>query len=1073
MEITLIANTGLQFYTTHATIDTSAPATYNEIPVPTLMFSEHIDDSGERDVLELMYPSPQGNMSLGELSDEKVLLKQVINGEEILQFDVAGRPVVKPFNELPINMLSLIPDDRCYSEFNIDGAFMLVDPDTQEMETPFQRILGKWIPVPMFLLDNELRTKNVEASGWCRLKIEYVKDMKVGKEYSFTWAFDTQLADSDFDTYHVNMNSESKRIKVGLSTDIPHTLEYLRQNEWVSDYMGHLIFGWNKPAEIKRGRLLSKCSQIAYFINLFTQLRVLDVAPVVTLYNDSSHKPVLVDLVLDIGNSRTCGMLFENEDFTQATMLSLRDMTDPRQVYKGSFDMRLAFHRTEFGQDNMDLNNVFQWRSAVRIGEEARKLICKSRPADGLSMRLTHHSSPKRFLWDKDKFNGHWEFLLTDEDPLAIQRDGVSIPQLTVQFNPDGSFRTQDNDQSRDGDMNVSFSRSSLMTMALVEMLQQAMCQINSYEYVNPVTGRGQVDRKRVLNNIIVTCPTAMSQKEQLRLRECAYDAYVSILRSMDHEGEYYEYYEPSKWEDKISVIPSSADLNMNDVTQFGKKVEWSYDEASCCQLVYLYAEINEHYRGNAKKFIESKGHVRPEFKDVGYDDKSLTIGSVDIGAGTTDLMICSYKYQQLSQQFIVTPVPLFWDSYYFAGDDILHQIVLNHVLKEPVVTPIRDCYGTIYNAICSYMTKERYGEGHKPTDSELAMIRLEAKEQFLSFFGTNHSKMPFLDLIMRNDFNVQVSVPLAQKMMDMLKNSEPAQDITYSDIFPDIKPSGHLLDFFCDKFGFRFESLKWNYSPERLEKTIRIQVEKLLRQLSVLLDVYDCDIVLLAGRPTSLQVIADLFLKFFPVSPDRLIRLMPENLHCVDPEKRKTCYRVGRWFPSSNHRGYFEDLKPVVAVGAMVGYLGSHGKLSSFQIDMKEMKKRMKSTAVFLGNLDCAEQRIHVQDIVLSPEKNSATLDVVHLPYYIGCKQICSEHYQARPLFALVLKQGVDTKSYDLSRLKVTVMRNYVQNREVLTLMNAFDARSCSITDLLDLRIQSITSENDFWLDNGAFKFD
>ena len=948
---------------------------------------------------------------------------------------------------------------------------MLMDADSQEMQTPFQRILGKWIPVPMFQVNSENHTVNTKAGGWCRLKIDYVEDRKVGKEYAFTWAFDTELAHDEYDIYHVSMQPDCKKMIFALSTTIPHILEFIKNNDWLSDYMGHLIFGWNKPFDTQRGALLSKCSHIAYYINLFTQLRILEVAPQVKLFNnDKSLKPIPVDLVLDIGNSRTCGILFENQDFTQATMLALRDLTDPRQVYRSSFDMRMAFHRAEFGRDNMELNNVFQWRSAVRIGEEAQKLICKSRPTDGLSMRLTHHSSPKRFLWDNDRYDGHWEFLLTDEEPVSIQRDGVFIGRLTVQFNPDGTFRTEDNDQSNDGDMNVSFSRSSLMTMVMIEILQQAMCQINSYEYVNPVTGRGQVDRKRVLKNIIITCPIAMSQKEQLHLRQCAHDAYVAILRSKD-DNDYYEFYDPSKWDDKISVIPSVEDLKMSNVVQFDKKTEWSYDEASCCQLVYLYAEIHERYSGDAKNFIENKGHVRPEFKNNGYDNKSLTIGSVDIGAGTTDLMICSYKYQQLGKQSIITPVPLFWDSYYFAGDDILHQVVINHVLKEPVETPIRKGYGTIYNAICSTIAIHRYGE-RQLTTSELTIVRVEASEKLLSFFGTSNWNMVDLDRIMRNDFNVQVSVPLAQKMLDMLKNSELAHDLSFDDIFSDIRPSVHLLDFFASKMGFRFEELKWSFSPDRLEKTIRIKIEKLLRQLSVLLHVYDCDIVLLAGRPTSLQVISDLFLKFFPVSPDRLIRMLPENPHCIDPEKRKTCYHVGRWFPTANHRGYFEDLKPVVAVGAMVGYLGSHGKLPFFQLDMREMKKCMKSTAVFMGNFEDTNQRIHVEDIILSPEKNSATFDVIGLPYFIGCKQIRSEYYQARPLYALVLKKGVDATQYDLSRLKVTIMRNYVQNREHLTLVNAFDAMNNSVVELLDLRIQSITSEDGFWLDNGAFKF-
>ncbi|MBK8369770.1 MAG: virulence factor SrfB [Saprospiraceae bacterium] len=55
---------------------------------------------------------------------------------------------------------------------------------------------------------------------------------------------------------------------------------------------------------------------------------------------------------------------------------------------------------------------------------------------------------------------------------------------------------------------------------------------------------------------------------------------------------------------------------------------------------------------------------------------KSLTVGSVDIGAGTTDVMIAAYKYQDDFDQCTISPVPLFWESFYFAGDDLMKRLV-------------------------------------------------------------------------------------------------------------------------------------------------------------------------------------------------------------------------------------------------------------------------------------------------------------------------------------------------------------------------------------------------------------
>ncbi len=60
-----------------------------------------------------------------------------------------------------------------------------------------------------------------------------------------------------------------------------------------------------------------------------------------TISSDPTVKPVNVDLVLDIGNSRTCGMLIENfpnqqkVDLGNSFILQLRDLEDPASALQG------------------------------------------------------------------------------------------------------------------------------------------------------------------------------------------------------------------------------------------------------------------------------------------------------------------------------------------------------------------------------------------------------------------------------------------------------------------------------------------------------------------------------------------------------------------------------------------------------------------------------------------------------------------------------------------------------------------------------------------------------------------
>jgi hypothetical protein len=135
------------------------------------------------------------------------------------------------------------------------------------------------------------------------------------------------------------------------------------------------------------------------------------------------------------------------------------------------------------------------------------------------------------------------------------------------------------------------------MTFAFIEIFQHAITQINSIKYREMW---GNIDCRRRIRNVIITCPTAMPLNEQIRLRQSATDAYDAILRCIPG-------LKPAQ------IIPNVESLKITDEYANINSRIWSYDEASCCQLVYLYAEIAQRYSGAVDKFFELKGHVRPE----------------------------------------------------------------------------------------------------------------------------------------------------------------------------------------------------------------------------------------------------------------------------------------------------------------------------------------------------------------------------------------------------------------------------------------------------------------------------
>ncbi len=1058
----LIANSGIHFITTEKEFNPAEQLAFPNGKILKYAFCETADFITGEQIFDLLYYHSQEGIYIPvtELRQSDMTEKRP-NGRE--ELDDAGMMRMKK-DESTALFSSYHDGDSEIFNINSLAGYRVKDQNGQICQA-FDLLLGKWLPMPMF----EKEVDGVTAGDpftWCRVRIDCIGpgQKKGSNRYRFIWAFDTTLGNMDIDASTSNTiyfsddmdeslvhykqpffyDDEEDQKEFCLCNRADELLDFMSVSDYFSafaDYFSSLMGQHNRTESRK---------YIGYFIYLVNFLRNIGAAPEITLHNNQ-RKTVDVDLVLDIGNSRTCGVLFEEGDFTKACMLEVRDLSDPSVTYEKSYDMRLAFRKADFGNAIVLDDGTFEWKSLVRIGDEAKRLVYRSLEEDGLSEKTTNYSSPKRYLWDLKPYDGRWEFLTTVDDPSNVRlADNVYISGLSDLFDHAGNYIGPDGtDANPDGG---NYSRSALMTFVLIEILQQANTQINGIKFR---TKHGNLDCKRVLRNIIITCPTAMPQQEQEKLRHCAEDAIAALHHC-------------TPGFDTPKVIPTSASLRVKDDDMDSKARMWSYDEASCCQLVYLYAEIAQRYDGEIDKFFKLKGHVRPEEKAEGYEGKSLTIGSIDIGAGTTDVMICSYQYQGEGRSKL-TPTPLYWDSFYLAGDEILHNLIQNLVIEgKPHDNPN---LGNIYSAL--------YARLKNMSDDELQMLpclkdnqvyrgkvydiviekdnperRTTLLKAFASnllrdFFGFDSSMMTHRDRRCRVDFNTQISVPIAQHFMEQLRLKRPLRTFTFDDLFGKLKPADYLLDYFEQHFGFSFTELNWRFDPQEVATIVKNTLEPLMKQLSVVLYAYHCDVLILAGRPSSLDAITELFIKYIPIAPDRLIRLND--------------YRVGTWYPFADGQGYFYDQKSVVAVGGMVGYLAANQGFNGMSIDFSRMIKNMKSTACYMGNYNARRQQ--VPTAFLTPTNGSATIDIAVFPAFIGCKQFNSPLYQARPLYAIYNNSSHPS-------LRITLSRNYYESREDLVIEEAMDEEGNTLPKReVELVLQSLVDDGQYWLDKGEFE--
>jgi hypothetical protein len=1045
MGISLIANSGIQFHSFEAEFNSSHDV------IKSMGLHECTNSNYEMTV-EYAYFLPNDGVWVAKKS---LIREGYINEKNQLSEDVN------------VNTLTALDQgNECYTANDIEDALEYYE--------------NKWIPLPFFK-KGETGNFTFGPTTWVRglFKDITLAENKRTKKYKIILAFDTNIA-KDPEGYFTPKYSDisSGNNYYALCSNEDQNLNFCNRDfggDWVDDYLIQEYYVDGKiPSTFPMTRHLGA------YLYLIKYLATLDVFPEVEFHSDN-NEAIDVDLVLDIGNANTCGLLFESPatnkhfEFDKVKKLELNDLSldnkdfskSQRTSYDNPFNMRLVFSKADLGGiRNYSYQNSFAWPSLVRVGQEAKRLINLGE-LNRQEETATNNSSPKRYLWDDKQVKIPWEYIKIpklphkdkeDETAQNIERfrPKVYYEGISNQFKGDGRYTTDNN-----FGVIPQYSRKSLMTFVFIEIYLHALTQINSHKFR---TDHGGLSKPRKLRRVIITCPTSIVQAEQVILRECAMNAGKALTHFYKT---HYELSDPTNFLN-FEVIPSPKDLAKKlDVSD--TKKHWIYDEATCCQLVYLYSEISKRYLNDSQLFFDLYGKKRNNIfdgKEEFLGDKSLIIGSIDIGGGTTDLMICSYHYTKNQTDAVIEPRPLFWDSFNFAGDDLLKKIVQFIVLEVPNGDSFEEgCTGVI--------------ETHA-RNSECG----DVTSKMLNFFGTDKTSQPYQQRIYRKNFVVQFAIPVALKFLEHARLEKEDVEVGFEEIFPDSKPNEELLAYFNKLMNgagsnkFRVQDIVWKLSKDRVNDIVESTFSSLLKQLSILVSAYDCDIVLLAGKPTTLSKFRELMIGYYPVSPDRIISL--------------NSYRVGRWYPYSDERGCFEDTKTIVPVGALVSLMGEENKLKNFKLNTEYLRTKLISTCDYIGALNAYTKDIDEEYLTIEIKRKEAVVD--SLPLVIGYKQISNKKYLGRPIYSLEfntekLKENVITKFPESSNgeignelkkyrsslerrmpYKITFKRSVNLSKEEIQIDKIKDADNNEIPPkFLTLSLKTL-SEDSYWLDKGIF---
>ncbi|PKE32028.1 virulence factor SrfB [Rahnella sp. AA] len=940
---------------------------------------------------------------------------------------------------------------------------------------------GTWLPLPLF----RFSPPNIYQEGplnWARFRIVKLTEPDMdGHSHRMTLAIDTRImakqqAAADLSPHQEDVNAGAT-FAVATAT---YALNWYLTQDWVKDWLKEVFTDASKSRDIdEREQELAEQYPLAHYLNLLSLMAIpveglqtqkeptieLPQFRVIANRETNAIRPISVDLILDVGNSRTCGILIEDHGqsgsgLTQNYVLKLRDLSSPEHVYTDPFESRVEFSQAFFGKDHFSVrsgrHDAFQWPTIARIGGEAGRLAARRRGSEG----STGISSPKRYLWDEKFYGQGWRFngsYVQDTNPLA-----TAAPFANLINEKGQALHTIEDEMDRIPVFTPRYSRSSLMTFMLSEVLTQAISQINSPEQR---IRQGHAGIPRQLRNIILTVPPGLPMAERCILEDRMRQAVGLVWKSLRwHIGEN---------DPDVDNQPGSLNRENIKVPLPEIRVEW--DEASCAQLVYLYTEINQNFAGHPEVFFDTIG--RPDRKDR----EAITIASIDIGGGTTDLVVTDYRLDRngLSgggANAHIIPHQRFRDSFKIAGDDILLDVIQSYVLPA-------------------------FGQALQ----EAGVFSVETLMSQLC----GSQNISAAEAVLRQQLSLQLFVPLALHILSSYERYDPQDEQTHlliSQQVSELLPAGSIseeVEGFVlreiqkaggNNSGFKLTNISLHLPLTKVHNDLcsgKFNIDKVLTALCEVLSCYNCDMLLLTGRPSQLPGIQAIIRRNLPLPPGRILALHG--------------YQTGTWYPFHKN-GHIDDPKSTASVGAMLSQLCANHSIPNFHfrtsalkpystirhIGIIDMDSLIRDADIIYRHIESENGQIKLPEIPHEDGETTTQSIIMRGDLRLGYRQLDAERWSAAPLYTLRFtekgrKRFSEAKSDDNGspylKVRLAIATNQaskalklglISDRLIIADVSSNTDKSFTRSDVeLELNTMPDTGliDSRHWLDSGSVK--
>ena len=658
----------------------------------------------------------------------------------------------------------------------------------------------------------------------------------------------------------------------------------------------------------------------------------------------------------------------------------------------------------------------------MRVGEEAHRLACQRQGTEGDS----GISSPRRYLWDNTPTHQHWRFsqlnAKTQREPQA-----TAFPLMSL-INDDGQPLYTLPIEERLPVFSAQYSRSSLMTLMLCELLAQALMQINS---VGSRQKMNHPTAPRQLRNLILTLPSAMPKPERELFRLRMQEAVGLVWKALEWHPADDDFSPHQAQKQHVHPIP---------------QVQMEWDEATCGQLVWLYHEAIVNYAGQTDRFFETLARPDRLSAEAPASGKTLRVASIDIGGGTTDMAIVQYQLDEGTGRNVkITPRLLFREGFKVAGDDVLLNVIQHSVLPalQSAITRagVKDAQSLMVSLFGETIRQETHTRLRQQTALQLFMPLGHA---ILSFWENNGEESP--DAILDATFGELLTHPLTDNVLNYIQHAVQQAPGTHTGAFDIMSVPLHA------DIALLQDALL----------TGKFALTAPLQSLCEVINLYCCDVLLVTGRSGGLPGIQALLRHLQPVPVSRMVWL--DNYQTQE----------GCPFTGSNARG---NPKSTAAVGAMLYSLAGDLRLPHFNFKAADIQAY--STVRYLGILEddsLYDENIWYRDIDLdSPQ---GTLDSerafpVRGNVRLGFRQLDNARWPATPLYTLTINSPQLTKAVaGDSVLHISLKQTQDASAFALATARLSDGTDVPL-EQLSFKLNTLADSDNgvmhYWIDNGS----